>query len=156
VQNQEFGDPLRLHIGSVRLAISLEGGAGAQQSDPLQVDAFRSGRSGLMEFMEVRAHQSRDGHGTFEIAPGLDELPALTVGHGGIGDALEQMRAFFDGLQEIAGIPHFGRTAAHGVEQAIQLLPHFRADLLAHLARIFPRVNDTGDDGGSIGRVVQQ
>ena len=93
-----------------------------------------------MKLAEVRAHQSGDGHSALQVPAGLDELPAFAVGHGGIGDALKQMRAFFDGLQEIAGVPDFRRAAAHGVEQAVQLLPHFRADLLANLPRIFARV----------------
>src|SRR5665213_2939855 len=33
MQNQELGDALRLHVRGVRLAIGLEGRAGAQQSD---------------------------------------------------------------------------------------------------------------------------
>ena len=46
MQNQEFGDALRLHVRRVRLAIGLERGAGAQQSDPLQIDAFGPGLAG--------------------------------------------------------------------------------------------------------------
>ena len=107
MQNQEFRDALRLHIRGIRLAISLERGARAQQSDPLQIDAFSRGVGGLMEFAKVRAHQSGNGHGALQVAAGLDELPALAVGHGGIGDALKQMRALFDGLKEVAGVPHF-------------------------------------------------
>ena len=65
------------------------------------------------------------------------------------------MRAFDDDGQKIQRLrlPESGRLhAPHFVKQAVEMLPHLRTDLLAHLARVFPRRRDAaGDHPQSVG-----
>ena len=110
--------------------------------------------------LEEQAHAG----GAFEIAADLDELPAFAVGHGGVGDALELVDGFHHLLEE------GGRTFAgfsvgldlHGAfyfgardldVERVEFLPLFGGDLLAHLAGIFTRRDDAGDDRGFVGGV---
>ena len=49
----------------------------------------------------IDVQQLRRGGGALDVTADLDELPALAVAHGGIGDALKQMHAFVDEREEI-------------------------------------------------------
>ncbi len=99
VEQQKFGHALGPQIGGVDLAIGFKRGATAEQADPLHVLAGIHGLPGG-KFVEIDIEQARGGGGAFDEAAHLDELPAFAVIHGGIGDALHQMRAFENDASE--------------------------------------------------------
>ena len=69
------------------------------------------------------------------------------------------MRAFLHGAKEYMRIqqPSFARGCAVDLQiQPVQLLPHFRAALFAHLAQIFAGGRHAGKNRGCIGAVEGQ
>ncbi len=148
VEQQKLGHALRTQIGGVDLAVSFKRGAAPQQADPFHVLA-RVHRLSGGKFVEVDVEQARDGRGALDEPAHLDELPAFAVVHGGIGDALHQVRAFENDGQKIQrlGLPKAGRFhAPHFVKKAVELFPHLRADLLANLACVLARRRDAAGD----------
>ena len=74
----------------------------------------------------------------------------FAVAEGRVGEALEEVDRLLDGAEELVRLPpsrscrwSLPRT---GQVEAVDLLPHLRADLLAHLARVLARGRDAGDD----------
>ena len=87
----------------------------------------------------------------------MNEMPSFAVSHRGVGYALEKMGAFLDRVQKFTSCPHVLATRiSDRVKQAVELLPHFRADLFTHLTSVFASRHDTRHNGCSLGGVVQQ
>ncbi len=93
--------------------------------------------------------------GTLQKASGADVVPALAVRHRRIGHALEEVHALHDGGEGFVGLrrPILGGSVADFDVQPVQLLPHFRADLLAHLTGVLASRGKTGGEGSTIGEV---
>ena len=101
------------------------------------------------KFVEVNVEQACDGRRAFDKSSYLDKLPAFAMIHGGIGDALHQVRALDNDGQQIQrlGLPKTSRFhAPHFVKKAVELFPHLRADLLANLPRVLARRRDAAGD----------
>src|SRR5579863_404062 len=101
----------------------------------------------MRELAEVRANQPRQRFGALDKTSEPDVLPAFAVRHGGIGDTLEEMRALLHRAKERVGIEQpglAGRRAVYLQVQAVELLPHFRAALLAHLPQVLASCSNAG------------
>jgi len=92
------------------------------------------------------------------IMADLQVLPALTVAHRAVGDALEQSHAVDDGARRVmrsraprAFIAHL----PHAKVERIELLPHRGADLLAYLTRVLARGGHARCDGVAIREIEQ-
>ena len=102
VQQQKLGDALRPQIGGVDFAVGFETRCKLRSSPIHSMCSTRSGSAGWRKnSAKCRSTSARDGLHALHEAAHLDELPAFAVSHGGIGDALKQMRALRDGQQEI-------------------------------------------------------
>src|SRR5277367_1711498 len=94
VENEELKDAIVGKVGGVDLAVGLEGGAGPQQADPLQVFESVVGIVGGFEVVVVvDLEQARGRRGALDIAADLNELPALAMAEGRVCDALEEVDA---------------------------------------------------------------
>ena len=94
----------------------------------------------LLEQTAVDHQKLSNRQRPFEIAPGLDEIPAFAVIHGQIGHTLEKQQPVFDAAQIAEGfIAHDAVEIglAHPQIKRIEMLPHFRTEQFAHVARIF-------------------
>jgi hypothetical protein len=81
------------------------------------------------------------------------------VGHGGGGDAFEGLGAVADLAEEGVGPLGHGRGApvAGQQVQAVQVLPHLAADLLADAARVLARAREADEHAAGIrGMGVQE
>ena len=105
MQHQEFRDAIGLDLGGVGFAVGFKSGAGAQQADPFQVTVLGFAMIRLLKRAEMHADQNGQAHSPLEEPASLNELPALAVSHGGVGNALKQVRAFLDGVKELARAP---------------------------------------------------
>ena len=108
---------------------------------------------------EVRADQLSQRVGSLHVTPELDVLPALAVRHGRVRHALKQMRALLNRAEKYVRMqqPRLARrSTGHLQIQPVQLLPHFRAALLAHLPQIFPGRCHTGKNRRRIRTVEGQ
>ena len=77
-------------------------------------------------------------------------MPAFAVIDGRIGDPMKAIRALAHDIHHSHGpgiIIRAQLRAVHFVIQLVQVLPHLRTDLFAHLARIFARSADALGDG---------
>ena len=88
----------------------------------------------------------------------LDELVGLAVGHGGVGDALEGLRAVAHLPVELVGAAREvgGPLVLHREIEPVQVLPHLAADLVAHAARVLAGAGDAGRDGIRVDRVPDE
>ena len=128
VEDQEFRDPFRTQLGCIHFTVGFKRRTGLKQTNPLQEIAAHAD----IEFqigigLELGFEQTRRRRRTFDRAPDLDELPAFTVRHGRVGDALKQVAAFLDRLKELVRlvVPDGGDfRAAHLHRQAVDLFPH--------------------------------
>ena len=102
VQQQKLGYALGPQLRGVDLAVGFKRGAAsaAVRSIPYARPRWRLG-AGPKELLEMRIDEARGVLHALDEAAGLDELPAFAVQHGGIGDAVEQMRALFDGVHQV-------------------------------------------------------
>ena len=119
VQQKKLGHALGLNVGGVNLAITLESGATLEKTDPFQV---LGKLLGLARFGSKRPKVDVQNDGqrarTLQIPPELNEAPALVVIHGGIRDALKQVRALANGLEKHLGVGSpllFDSGVANGV-----------------------------------------
>ena len=166
VEQQKLGDAVGRHVRGVDAAVRLERGAALEQTHPFEIlgrlvgDAIVGFARGLAcGALVVGAEQRGDGVAALQEAPRLDELPALRVAEGRVGEALEEVDRLLDGAEELVRLPPPDRVdgrAAHGQVEAVDLLPHLGADLLAHLARVLPRGQDAGDHRGGVALVEGQ
>jgi hypothetical protein len=98
----------------------------------------------------VRIQEGGGSCGAFEETPDTNKVPALAVTHSRISNALEEINILFHAVQEsmwlrVPDLFHAGLL--HLQEEAVELLPHLRADLFAYLPGIFARRFDAGHDG---------
>src|ERR1700739_2973303 len=95
VQEQEFRYPQRANLGGVRLAIGFESDATAEKADPLEVFRRFDGTFKIVgHALEMGLEQRGERIRALDITAQLNELPALAVAHGGVGDAVEEISAF--------------------------------------------------------------
>ena len=95
VEQQELGDAFGAQIRRVDLAISFESGAASQQADPFQLLGARSpARAACEELGEMRSISCAVACTRSMKRPAWMNCQPSPCSHGGIGDALEQMRAF--------------------------------------------------------------
>ena len=107
----------------------------------------------------MRIQQGGGSCSAFEKAPDANEVPALAVAHSRIGNALEEINVLFHAVQESVWlrVPDLFHTGLfHPQEEAVELLPHLRADLLAHLPCIFACGFDAGLNGRGVGLIKGQ
>src|SRR6266487_182089 len=107
----------------------------------------------------MNINQGSSDPGSFNIATDLDKLPAFVVAHRGVGEALETLDALVHADQKLmhAGEPDIGHTSTFNTqEEAIELLPHLRTDLIADLARVITGRADAGYNRISIGGIEGQ
>ena len=145
-EEQELEDAVRPQFGGVDLAIGLERRAALKQADPLEVIAGIDRRGGIVgENAVVYVDQRGEHAGALDEAAELDEVPAFAVVHRGVGQALEHVRSGLYGFEEFVRRDASGfkqGDALHFVEEAVELLPHLGADLLADLAGVLARGHD--------------
>src|SRR5213592_3138000 len=101
----------------------------------------------------MRVHQSRECVAALDVPAKLDELPAFAVAHGPVRDALKEVRALLHGTEELVRIedPAFFRAARDHLQRKFsEVLPHFRAALVAEMAKIFSGGGNTGNDRRNI------
>src|SRR5271163_4775554 len=102
IEDQELKDAIVGEVGGVDLTVGFEGGAGPQQPDPFQIFESVVGFLRRLEaVVVVDLKQPRGRRSAFDIAPNLDELPALAMAQGSICHSLEQMNAIDDRGQEL-------------------------------------------------------
>src|SRR5712691_12032768 len=137
------------NCGGIDFAIRFKRGARAQQFHPAQVVKRLALVLILLrqEHREMCVQQGSGSRGAFEKAGDAYKVPAFAVTHSGIGYALEEIYALFHTVEEFMwlGVPYlFHAGPLYLQEEAVKLFPHLRADLLAHLPRIFACSRDTG------------
>src|SRR6516164_1354939 len=97
--------------------------------------------------------QGRQRVAALHIAAKLDELPAFAVAHGGVGNALKEVRALLDGAKKLVRLqdPALFRAAFDYLQiELVELLPHLRAALLADVTEVLPRRRHAGNDGREV------
>src|SRR5580658_2189513 len=141
IQQQKLRHAQRTDLSRVRLAISLKRRARFQQTYPLEIFfTFNRLIERVRQAPEMRADQARQFVGALDEAPELNVLPAFAVRHGRIGHALKQMRSLAHRPKKYIRMQQPGLAlggASYLKIQTVELLPHLRAALLAHLAQIF-------------------
>lgn len=154
-EDEEFDDFLRLHMGDVNLVIVVVGAAGAEDCHPLEIVGVLCG----VDFFPALHHEVFDveeagGHvGALEIFGDLHEIPTLSVGDGGVGKPLESVGVVAHALVKFKGafLPVFAGFGGFEVEvEAVDLLPHFRGNLVTHHAGVFAATADATDDGAGV------
>src|SRR5207247_547910 len=83
--------------------------------------------------------QGSCGCGAFEKSPDANKMPALAVAHCRIGYALKKIYFFLHTVEEFMWFrkPHLFHTGSlHLQEEAVELFPPLRTDLLDYLPRI--------------------
>ena len=95
----------------------------------------------------LHIQNARSAIGPLQQRPDADEIPAFAVRHGGVGDALEKVRASHDALEKLmrTGGQQFPRVVAlHEKIEPVDLFPHLAGNLLARRPGIFARQGETG------------
>ena len=141
IEQQELRDLFRLDRRRVLFAIGLERRAVFEQAQPVEIFG-RCGEFGMGLRAEMDVEQAAHQLRALDEAAELEEVPAFAMAQRGVGDAAQRV----DLLQHIAEQPrrlmHPDLFDGDGLEpeiEAIQMLPHFRRQLLAHLPRIVAR-----------------
>jgi hypothetical protein len=104
----------------------------------------------------VHGEKGSGGGGALDEAAELDELPPFAVRHRRVGDALKKVDALDHRRQELVGARprlRMRRITPHVEEQAVDLLPHLRADLLAHLPRVLACATDARGNRILVGEI---
>src|SRR5690606_37083736 len=108
--------------------------AAPQDGGPFEAGLARGLGRALHE-VELLVEETRGLVRPFQELAELDEVPAVRMRHGRVGDAVEQAGELADALEEVVAVvlegPHRLRAEAPEVD-AVELLPHLGGDLLAH------------------------
>src|SRR5271163_4220472 len=155
IQQEKLSYPQWPQFCRVILAVSFKSGAGFQQADPLEVffafyRLIQGESHGIGKTPQVGADEPCHRVRSLNESPQLNVLPALAVRHGGVGYAVKQVSSITHRAKKHIGLqqPPFARSGTVDLQiKTIQLFPHCRAALLAHLAQILPRRRHAGEDG---------
>src|SRR5580704_1384361 len=129
--------------GRMLLAVRFESRTEFEKHQPVEIFA-RLRRIGEIRSAgaEMDSEQTADELGALDIAAELQEVPSLSVPQRCVDDALERVQVPEDVAKEARGLMHpnlFDGERLQVKIQAIEMLPHFRGKLLAHLTRIVAR-----------------
>src|SRR5207237_4489024 len=103
--------------------------------------------------MEMHIQQSCSGISTLEEATNANKVPAFTMVHRCVGDTLKKMYALFYVGKKLVqpSMPYLLHTRVFYLKkEAIELLPHFGADLLTHLLGILSCSRNAGHNGRAV------
>src|SRR5437763_1011487 len=101
----------------------------------------------------MHIQQSSGSGGTLKKATDANKVPALTMVHRRVGDTLKKMHALFHaGKKQMQfSMPTLLHTRVLDLKkEAIELLPHFGTDLLAHLPGILSCSGNARHNGGGV------
>src|SRR5260221_14327147 len=114
---------------------------------------------GIKEILKVYIEECRCREGTLDKMTKVNKVPALTMVHGGIGDALEKLYPFLHARQKCVrlDVPDFINTCMLDLKkEPVDLFPHLRTDQLAHLLRILACCGDVMHNRGCIGGIKSE
>ena len=150
-EEKKFRHAARMHVGAVDGFVGVPRAARAQHGGPAQrlvrADALR--QAARRQALVAHVEDARGLVGALQKLAGLHEPPTLVVDERGVDDADDVERAGFDFLEKFrrAASPDFVRLRrADEQVKAVQLLPKFQRDLVAHHAGVFARLADGLDE----------
>src|SRR3569833_508491 len=129
IEKKEFQDAIGAQVCGIDLAISFKRGTAAEQADKFEVLVTGDLALGRMKEMSlVHIQQGSDCVCTLQVAAQPDEMPALSVDHCRVADAIEEVNGVDDGSKNVVDVRtelSFGGRCMHLVIEAIEALPLF-------------------------------
>src|ERR1700732_3668891 len=159
-QQQKFSDALWTQFRRVSFTISLERITGLEEAYPFKIFRAVDTLIGwLTQTLEVGSYQGSNGLHSLDEAAELNVMPALAMRHGRIGNPLKKMSPLLHGPKEFPGLQYRGlrlRDVDSLEVQAIEVLPHRRTALFAHMTQTIARCRHATKNGGWIGAIECQ
>src|SRR5579871_3474509 len=130
--------------------VSLEGAYRSENGHPLVVVGATHDGDFFEQVLILDVHQAGGHFRAFQGPADAEKLPAFVVRHGGVGDAMESMRAKFDLIAKAMGTGGnflLRIEAGNSMVEGVDVFPHFAGNAIANGAGVFAGLGDALNDG---------